>query len=208
MPLVRSSKQSPGASPPGVERPRGKDRYSGGGDRDVAASARRDDCSLGGGDGRALLEMAGVGVAEADPVTVQLLRVIPKMCEIMGYAPDALLGTTFGEIAHPEDREGYTACPELAGSAREALDSQGRRHARRDRGKGGRGRPQAVLERALGPKVRPRRVGDRRVHGSARRGHLRQRQVLGRSCLPSLVCFGGNCSSANRAEIAQRCSST
>ncbi len=54
---------------------------------------------------RAIFELAGVGAAQADPATGRLLRVNPKMCEITGYSEEELLGMTFPEITHPDDRE-------------------------------------------------------------------------------------------------------
>ncbi|MGH3144775.1 MAG: PAS domain S-box protein, partial [Rubrobacter sp.] len=54
---------------------------------------------------RAIFELAGVGNAQADPETGRLVRVNPKFCELTGYPAEELLGKTFLEITHPEDRE-------------------------------------------------------------------------------------------------------
>jgi PAS domain S-box-containing protein len=54
---------------------------------------------------RALFELAGVGQALADPATGRYLRVNPKLCEITGYSRDELLGMTFSQLTHPDDRE-------------------------------------------------------------------------------------------------------
>ena len=54
---------------------------------------------------RAMFELAGVGKAQGDPSTGRFLRVNPKLCEIIGYPADEMLGLTFPEITHPEDRE-------------------------------------------------------------------------------------------------------
>jgi len=56
-------------------------------------------------DYRAVFELAGVGMAEADPRTGRFLRANPEMCRITGYPEEELLGTTFVEITHPDDRE-------------------------------------------------------------------------------------------------------
>ena len=57
-------------------------------------------------DYRTIFELAGVGVAQADPVVGRLLHVNPKFCEITGYSEEELLGgMTFLELTHPDDRE-------------------------------------------------------------------------------------------------------
>ncbi len=53
---------------------------------------------------RAIFELAGVGKAQSDPHTGRLVRVNAKFCEITGYSPEELLGMTFLEITHPDDR--------------------------------------------------------------------------------------------------------
>jgi PAS domain S-box-containing protein len=54
---------------------------------------------------RALNEPAGAGWAEANPATGQFTRVDGRFCEITGYSEAELLGLTFFDITHPEDRE-------------------------------------------------------------------------------------------------------
>src|SRR3712207_3776034 len=44
-------------------------------------------------------------MAQADPSTGRLLLVNREMCEIVGYSKEELLGMSFLEITHPEDRE-------------------------------------------------------------------------------------------------------
>jgi PAS domain S-box-containing protein len=55
---------------------------------------------------RAIFELAGVGKTQADPETGRLVRVNPKFCEITGYSAEELLGMTFLQLTHPDDREG------------------------------------------------------------------------------------------------------
>ena len=54
---------------------------------------------------RAMFEMASIGMAQADPRTGQFLRVNQKMGTITGYTADELLGMTFSELTHPDDRQ-------------------------------------------------------------------------------------------------------
>src|SRR5262249_19745984 len=54
---------------------------------------------------RTLFDLAGVGKAQADPATGRFVRVNPKLCEITGYTAEELLGLTFADITHPDDRE-------------------------------------------------------------------------------------------------------
>ncbi|MFB3891673.1 MAG: response regulator [Phycisphaerae bacterium] len=54
---------------------------------------------------RAMVDMASVGIAQADPHTGQWLSVNAKLCEITGRSPDEMLGTYLTEITPAEDRE-------------------------------------------------------------------------------------------------------
>lgn len=54
---------------------------------------------------RAVFEVAGVGIAQADPHTRRLVRVNAKMSEITGYAEAELLAMTVDELNHAEDRD-------------------------------------------------------------------------------------------------------
>jgi PAS domain S-box-containing protein len=52
-----------------------------------------------------MFELTGVGAAQADPTTGRFRHVNSKMCEITGYSEEELLGMTFLEITHPDDRQ-------------------------------------------------------------------------------------------------------
>jgi PAS domain S-box-containing protein len=54
-------------------------------------------------DYRAMFQFDGVGRVLADPGTGMILRVNPKLCEIMGYSEDELLSMTLANLTHPED---------------------------------------------------------------------------------------------------------
>src|SRR5262249_55068807 len=68
---------------------------------------------------RANFELAGIGQAQVDPTTGQLLRVNPRLCETLGYTADELLTMTFWDITHPDDRQrnAATVQPFLRGEA-------------------------------------------------------------------------------------------
>jgi PAS domain S-box-containing protein len=70
-------------------------RVRGGGDRRLREDEE---------DYRTIFELAGDGMSQADPSTGRLLRVNPKMCEIVGYSKEELLGMNFSDITHPEDQ--------------------------------------------------------------------------------------------------------
>jgi len=56
-------------------------------------------------DFRAIFELAGTGIAQADLQTGRLLRANQKLCEIMGFSREELLAMTIQELTRPEDRE-------------------------------------------------------------------------------------------------------
>lgn len=58
---------------------------------------------------RAMFELAGIGMAQADPITGRYLRVNPKLCEIVGYSEAELLKMRFSDVTHPDDRAGDLA---------------------------------------------------------------------------------------------------
>src|SRR5215510_1418280 len=56
-------------------------------------------------DFRAIFEIAGTGIAQADLQTGRLLRVNQKLCDITGFSGEELLAMTIQELTRPEDRE-------------------------------------------------------------------------------------------------------
>lgn len=54
---------------------------------------------------RVIFETAAIGMAEADPITGQFLRVNMKYCQITGYSAQELLSMTISMITHPDERE-------------------------------------------------------------------------------------------------------
>jgi PAS domain S-box-containing protein len=54
---------------------------------------------------RAFFESTSVGMCQIEPFSGRLLKVNRRYCEIVGYSDAELLGRTFSEITHPEDRE-------------------------------------------------------------------------------------------------------
>jgi diguanylate cyclase (GGDEF)-like protein/PAS domain S-box-containing protein len=54
---------------------------------------------------RAIFEMAGVGISEADPATRRFARVNRKMSEMTGYSEAELLRMSFLDLTHPDDQE-------------------------------------------------------------------------------------------------------
>jgi PAS domain S-box-containing protein len=55
---------------------------------------------------RASFEATSVGMCQAELFTGRLLRVNRCFCEIVGFSDAELIGRSFAEITHPEDREG------------------------------------------------------------------------------------------------------
>lgn len=54
---------------------------------------------------RSMFELSAVGKAWVDPATGRFARVNQKLCDITGYSEDELLGLTFSDITHLNDRE-------------------------------------------------------------------------------------------------------
>lgn len=54
---------------------------------------------------RLMFELATVGMALLDPYSRQILRVNRRLCWLLGYEADELLGMSFYDLTHPDDRE-------------------------------------------------------------------------------------------------------
>ena len=54
---------------------------------------------------RAMFDLPGIGMAQADTPALRFTRVNQKFCEIMGYSAEELLTKTYIDITDPEDRE-------------------------------------------------------------------------------------------------------
>ncbi|MFP4354825.1 MAG: PAS domain S-box protein [Phycisphaerae bacterium] len=54
---------------------------------------------------RNTFEMAAVGIAYVSGETGRFLRVNPKLCQILGYSEEELIGKGFQEVTHPRDAE-------------------------------------------------------------------------------------------------------
>ena len=53
---------------------------------------------------RAMFDLAGVGMAQADAPAFHFTRVNPRFCAMTGYSAQELLTRTWLEITHPQDR--------------------------------------------------------------------------------------------------------
>jgi PAS domain S-box-containing protein len=53
---------------------------------------------------RALFELPGIGMVQADTPAFRFTRVNPKFCEIAGYSAEELLTKTYIGLTHPQDR--------------------------------------------------------------------------------------------------------
>ncbi len=54
---------------------------------------------------RAMFDLSGVGMVQADTPDFRLTRVNPRVCAMMGYSAEELLTKTWLEPTHPEDRQ-------------------------------------------------------------------------------------------------------
>jgi PAS domain S-box-containing protein len=66
--------------------------------REVEAALRISDAGF-----RAMFELSGVGMIQADTPGFRFTRVNQKFCEIVGYSADELLNTPYLGLTHPED---------------------------------------------------------------------------------------------------------
>jgi PAS domain S-box-containing protein len=53
---------------------------------------------------RAMFTVTSVGMAQADAATMRFVRVNAAFCQVTGYSESELLGLTFSDITHPDDR--------------------------------------------------------------------------------------------------------
>ena len=70
---------------------------------------------------RAMFELPGVGMIQADAPGFRFTRVNRKFCEIVGYSAEELLSKTYIGLTHPEDRQ--RDMTELASILRGKADS-------------------------------------------------------------------------------------
>jgi PAS domain S-box-containing protein len=54
---------------------------------------------------RLMFDLATVGMAVIDPSTRRVMRVNQRLCRILGYEAGELLGMSFQDLTHPEDRQ-------------------------------------------------------------------------------------------------------
>ena len=54
---------------------------------------------------RAMFELAGIGMLQADSPAFRFTRVNQKFCDIAGYSNDELLTKTYIGLTHPQDRQ-------------------------------------------------------------------------------------------------------
>ena len=83
-------------------------------------------------DFRASFYSSAVGQAQVNPESGQYLRVNPKFCEIAGYSEEELLGMTFRDLTHPEDRQDDGVAHERMVRGEAAGLSREKRYLRKD----------------------------------------------------------------------------
>jgi PAS domain S-box-containing protein len=81
---------------------------------------------------RAMFDLSGVGMVQADSPAFRFSRVNPKFCQIVGYSAEELLTKTWLELTHPDDR--HSGMKELAQVLRGQSDrwSIEKRYVRKD----------------------------------------------------------------------------
>ena len=80
---------------------------------------------------RAIFDMAGRGKAMAD-LTGRFLRVNRAYCEVTGYSADELLGRTFLDITHPDDRGEDALAVEKLIAGELSVHEREKRYVRKD----------------------------------------------------------------------------
>jgi PAS domain S-box-containing protein len=81
---------------------------------------------------RATFEQAAVGIAHVG-LDGRWLRVNRKLCDVVGYAPDELMGLTFQDITHPDDLQADLAQVRRLLAGEIGTYSMEKRYARKDR---------------------------------------------------------------------------
>lgn len=81
---------------------------------------------------RSMFELAAVGMAQADPSTGRFVGVNQRLCEITGYSEGELLGLSFPELTHPEDRAQDFRIFQLMVSGERPEYSSEKRYVRKD----------------------------------------------------------------------------
>ncbi len=81
---------------------------------------------------RTLFEAQGVANAQTDAKSGKYLRVNRRFCELTGYSEEEMLGTSYLELTHPEDRERNAAARELAITERWSTFEIEKRYVRKD----------------------------------------------------------------------------
>ncbi len=81
---------------------------------------------------RATFDQAAVGIAHVGP-DGRWLRVNRKLCDILGYAPDELMGLTFQDVTHPDDLEADLAQVRRLAAGEVGTYSLEKRYVRKDR---------------------------------------------------------------------------
>jgi two-component system sensor histidine kinase/response regulator len=81
---------------------------------------------------RAMFDLSAVGQAQADPATGRFLRVNHAFCELTGYSAGELLGMTFGDVTHPDDRAGDAEAVRRVADGRADSWSREKRYVRKD----------------------------------------------------------------------------
>lgn len=83
-------------------------------------------------DFRASFCSSAIGQVQADAETGQYLRVNSRFCEITGYTEQELLGMTFYDLTHPDDRETDSFAHDQMVSGEVAELSREKRYVRKD----------------------------------------------------------------------------
>ena len=99
--------------------------------RDITNRKRAEEVALANAEEfRAIFESNALGIALADARSGRFVRVNRKLCEMSGYAEDELLGMTFVEVTHPDDRSYADFQAALRGETDEWAST--RRYIRKD----------------------------------------------------------------------------